>query len=91
VASLIERFRLPQSRRGADPIAETQAAGVHIQCGINDIAHQAVHGGDVDPRGNIAAMLIEARALGLRTWVGSLTPADWLICGGINPRKRSRP
>lgn len=72
--------------RLAPAIAETGPAGVHILCGINDIAHRAAHGEDMDPRSNIAAMLAEARALGLRTWVGSLTPADWLIWGGIDPR-----
>ena len=72
--------------RFAPTIAETRPAGVHILCGINDIAHRAAHGEDMDPRCNIAAMLAEARALGVRTWVGSLTPADWLIWGGIDPR-----
>ncbi|MCJ2073111.1 GDSL-type esterase/lipase family protein [Methylobacterium sp. J-030] len=72
--------------RLAPAIAETQPTGVHILCGINDIAHRAAYGEDMDPRGNIAAMLAEARARGVRTWVGSLTPADWLIWGGIDPR-----
>ena len=57
-------------------LAEARATGLHLLCGINDIAENE---GPVENRviqDNIAAMLAEARTLGLRTWVGSITPAD---------------
>ncbi|MEA1833469.1 GDSL-type esterase/lipase family protein [Methylobacterium durans] len=51
------------------------ARGVHLMCGINDIAE--VEGpvplGRVED--NIAAMVAQARDLGLPVWLGSVTPA----------------
>ncbi len=57
-------------------LLDTQAAGLHLLCGINDIAENE---GPIETKtvqGNIAAMLAEASRLGVRTWVGSITPAD---------------
>ena len=53
------------------------ARGIHLLCGINDIAE--VHGPvpDAAIRENIAAMAAEARAAGLPLWIGAVMPSDF--------------
>ena len=61
------------------------ARGVHLLCGINDIAE--VHGAVTDAaiRENIAAMTDDARAAGLPLWIGAVMPSDF---GGGRPELR---
>ena len=53
------------------------ARGIHLLCGINDIAE--VHGTVTDTaiRENIAAMTDEARSAGLPLWIGAVMPSDF--------------
>lgn len=57
-------------------LEETGAQGVHLLCGINDIGRN--EGFFVSPAEigqTLAAMLNEARALGVKAWIGSIMPA----------------
>lgn len=51
------------------------ARGVHLMCGINDIAENEGPVPLDEVQDNIAAMVSEARNLGLPAWLGSVTPA----------------
>ena len=67
----------------------TGARGVHLLCGVNDIARNE---GAFVPVEEIvrtlAGMLDEARAMGVTAWVGSLTPAGHIPW---NPSVRDAP
>ncbi|MDR7039315.1 lysophospholipase L1-like esterase [Methylobacterium sp. BE186] len=74
--------------RFRDEILAAGARGVHLMCGINDIAE--VEGPVPLPRiqENIAAMVAEGRRLGLPVWLGSITPATAIAW---NPEVSPRP
>jgi lysophospholipase L1-like esterase len=59
-----------------DDIAQTGARGVHLLCGVNDIArNEGVFVPAEEIARTIAGMLDAAREMGVRAWVGSITPA----------------
>lgn len=75
--------------RFARDLAETEAWGVHLLCGVNDIGRN--EGAFVSVGGicrTLAGMLDEARVLGVRAWIGSLTPVDGIPW---NPEVRDAP
>ncbi len=53
------------------------ARGVHLLCGINDIAEVDGVVTDGAIRDNIAAMTDDARAAGLPLWLGAVMPSDF--------------
>ncbi len=55
----------------------TGARGVHLLCGINDIAEVDGAVSDAAIRQNIAAMADEARGAGLPLWIGAVMPSDF--------------
>jgi lysophospholipase L1-like esterase len=74
--------------RLAPALAETNPAGLHLLCGINDIAQNEGPVEDAAIQDNVAAMLGQARAAGVRVWVGSITPCDRPFFGFIDARPR---
>lgn len=75
--------------RFARDLAETEAWGVHLLCGVNDIGRN--EGAFVSVEEicrTLAGMLDEARVLGVRAWIGSLTPVDGIPW---NPEVRDAP
>ena len=57
-------------------LEETGARGVHLLCGINDVGRNEGVFVPAEEIGNtLAAMLDEARAMGVTAWVGSIMPA----------------
>lgn len=57
-------------------LVETGAQGVHLLCGINDIGRNEGFFVPAEEIGEtLAAMLDEARAMGVTAWVGSIMPA----------------
>ncbi len=57
-------------------LIETGAQGVHLLCGINDIGRNEGFFVPAEEIGQtLAAMLDEARAMGVTAWVGSIMPA----------------
>ena len=70
-------------------LEETGARGVHLLCGVNDIGRNE---GFFVPAEEIcrilAGMLDEARALGVKAWVGSIMPAARIPW---NPAVRDAP
>ena len=62
--------------RMGSAIEETSASGVHLLCGINDIAENEGPVSDDVIQENFDAMLTFAKSLGLKIWVGSITPSD---------------
>ncbi|MGE8128297.1 GDSL-type esterase/lipase family protein [Methylobacterium sp. NPDC080182] len=63
--------------RFARDLAETGARGVHLLCGVNDIGrNEGVFVPVEEICRTLAGMLDEARALGVKAWIGSLTPVD---------------
>ncbi|MDP4024789.1 GDSL-type esterase/lipase family protein [Methylobacterium sp. NEAU 140] len=64
------------ARRFRGELERSGARGVHLLCGVNDIGR---NGGVFVSTDEIVAtllgMLDEARALGVKAWVGSITPA----------------
>ena len=60
--------------RFARDLAETEAWGVHLLCGVNDIGrNEGVFVPVEEICRTLAGMLDEARALGVKAWIGSLT------------------
>ena len=72
-------------------LEETGARGVHLLCGVNDIGRNE---GFFVPAEEIArtlaGMLDEARALGVKAWIGSIMPVEphSLESGGSGTRRR---
>ncbi|MEL6063154.1 MULTISPECIES: GDSL-type esterase/lipase family protein [unclassified Methylobacterium] len=57
-------------------LEETGAKGVHLLCGVNDIGRNEGFFVPADAIAQtIAGMLDEARAMGVKAWVGSIMPA----------------
>lgn len=57
-------------------LEETGAKGVHLLCGVNDIGRNEGFFVPADEIARtIAGMLDEARAMGVKAWVGSIMPA----------------
>lgn len=57
-------------------LEETGARGVHLLCGVNDIGRNEGFFVSAEEIGTtLAAMLDEARAMGVEAWVGSIMPA----------------
>ena len=57
-------------------LEETGAQGVHLLCGVNDIGRNEGFFVPAEEIGRtLAAMLDEARAMGVKAWVGSIMPA----------------
>lgn len=57
-------------------LEETGARGVHLLCGVNDIGRNEGFFVPADEIARtIAGMLDEARAMGVKAWVGSIMPA----------------
>ena len=57
-------------------LEETGAQGVHLLCGVNDIGRNEGFFVSAEEIGRtLAAMLDEARAMGVTAWVGSIMPA----------------
>ncbi|MEE7447797.1 GDSL family lipase [Methylobacterium radiotolerans] len=70
-------------------IAETGARGVHLLCGVNDIGrNEGVFVPVEEICRTLAGMLDAARALGVKAWIGSLTPVDGIPW---NPEVRDAP
>ena len=57
-------------------LEETGAAGVHLLCGVNDIGrNEGVFVSTEEICRTLAGMLDEARAMGVKAWIGSIMPA----------------
>jgi lysophospholipase L1-like esterase len=57
-------------------LEETGAQGVHLLCGVNDIGrNEGVFVPAEEIARTLAGMLDEARAMGVKAWVGSILPA----------------
>lgn len=57
-------------------LEETGARGVHLLCGVNDIGRNEGFFVPAEEIGTtLAAMLDEARAMGVTAWIGSIMPA----------------
>ncbi|MBE7203922.1 MAG: GDSL family lipase [Parafilimonas terrae] len=57
-------------------LVETGAHGVHLLCGVNDIGrNEGFFVSAEEIARTLAGMLDEARALGVKAWVGSIMPA----------------
>ena len=70
-------------------LEETGARGVHLLCGVNDIGRNEGFFVPVEEIGaTLAAMLDEARAMGVEAWVGSIMPA---ACIPWNPEVQDTP
>jgi lysophospholipase L1-like esterase len=58
-------------------LEETGARGVHLLCGVNDIGrNEGVFVPAEEIARTLAGMLDEARALGVKAWIGSIMPAE---------------
>lgn len=69
-------------------LESTGARGVHLMCGINDIAQNEGFVPVEDIQRNIAGMLDVARDMGVRAWVGAVTPSigmNWHPAGEPAP------
>ncbi|SDN18721.1 Lysophospholipase L1 [Methylobacterium phyllostachyos] len=70
-------------------LEETGARGVHLLCGVNDIGRNEGFFVPADEIARtIAGMLDEARAMGVKAWVGSIMPAARIPW---NPEVRDAP
>ncbi|WCS22584.1 GDSL-type esterase/lipase family protein [Methylobacterium sp. NMS14P] len=75
--------------RFARDLAETGAGGVHLLCGVNDIGRNEGFFVPVEEIcRTLTGMLDEARAMGVKAWIGSLTPVDGIPW---NPEVRDAP
>ncbi len=69
-------------------LEETGARGVHLLCGVNDIGrNEGVFVPAEEIARTLAGMLDEARAMGVKAWVGSIMPAARIPW---NPAVRTR-
>lgn len=82
-----ETSRQIRLRFRSDVVAAA-ARGVHLLCGINDIAENEGPVSDDAIRDNVRAMVAEARGLGIPVWLGSILP-----CARVpwNPEIRPAP
>ncbi|MGH1572176.1 GDSL-type esterase/lipase family protein [Methylobacterium sp. P31] len=58
-------------------LEETGARGVHLLCGVNDIGrNEGFFVSTEEIARTLAGMLDEARAMGVKAWIGSIMPAE---------------
>lgn len=70
-------------------LEETRAWGVHLLCGVNDIGRNEGFFVPADEIARtLAGMLDEARAMGVKAWIGSIMPAASIPW---NPEVRDAP
>lgn len=70
-------------------LEETRARGVHLLCGVNDIGRNEGFFVPADEIARtLAGMLDEARAVGVKAWIGSIMPAASIPW---NPEVRDAP
>lgn len=68
-------------------IVQSRARGLHLLCGINDIAGNDGYVTANYIQSNFAAMLQEVSDLNLKIWIGSIMPAEAIgWAPGLDPR-----